>query len=948
MDPSDPVDLDMSVRATPRRRKSEINVMGLDLSSMSDDQSEWNSTGPRSERTPRRRKSNLAADSPRVVNLGSQSNIHRPLRIGDSQSRSWPSSMLPYIGITFLVGLGLVLAFVLLNTSAVSDVKPAKGGATHPSLADPVIHLAGSPGSIGIPLSGGSHNGGQSAIDDILSHHALLRQNVVHAHARHRRAVSNCANPAWLPDNLFDQPLSSDEVLTASRVVDMFAVTNAGRTDLGPAAILLEEATTVSFTFVGASSVLRNSFGYYLDDDTTVEDGDLVQLFPDLTPAPLGCLESGDTVTTPTLPAGKLGLYFTQGSVINGVADSVAASHLSAADDVDGAARHIVVLLEEGLADTVLWVGLSEGAGNLDFSAGVLRVTFGNNAALDPVGTAPLVRKPSSFAPRIVTSSETTMDIAWTAGSGNGAEITGFAVYVECESVPGGWALYTTIDDPDQRQVTIKGLQPDKEYRVGCTAINGKGEGQVDPSEPGTTLAGCNRLSNPSFEVAEASGLATGWQVLDHGYVTTRIERFAGSRSIYMANLAGQVLHHGANNGVVLAQSEATPVRISANSKASSVNTAAPSVAYAMFVDIQHTDGTLDSDLHLFTPGTHDWEEGVVLAGGKKPIQVVWISLVFRGVSGGVWFDDVSVCEDTQAVANVRCSSTGDPHFHTYDERSYEFQHVGHFHMTRIVEQGLSVQTRQIKAGAAVSTNSAAAIRFRTDGPVFGLYRGHNGDDPVFTVDGATVISIGAPGDESYFDSDSTSLSYHREGDIRTYLFKHADTGVNVEVVVHQSVWKVQYMDVHTIVPITHGLGTVDGLCGNLNMDKYDDIQAAGSTDIPLSDADTLDYSSMLVYADSWRCTSGEDILVLGDAVSSEEAELYTDNSFPPIQTPESTDINTIRTRVASEVCANKGVPPESLNQCIIDLLSTNDVGFATSAALRGTDFCRHLTGNAR
>lgn len=102
---------------------------------------------------------------------------------------------------------------------------------------------------------------------------------------------------------------------------------------------------------------------------------------------------------------------------------------------------------------------------------------------------------------------------------------------------------------------------------------------------------------------------------------------------------------YGASQTLQLNRTNTAPLIIAGWSKAESVS-GSPDSGYSLYVDIIFEDGSnLWGQTTRFSCGTHDWEKSEFMILPDKPIQSLTLHCLFRGHTGKVWFDDVSLRE---------------------------------------------------------------------------------------------------------------------------------------------------------------------------------------------------------------------------------------------------------------------------------------------------------------
>jgi hypothetical protein len=130
----------------------------------------------------------------------------------------------------------------------------------------------------------------------------------------------------------------------------------------------------------------------------------------------------------------------------------------------------------------------------------------------------------------------------------------------------------------------------------------------------------------------------------DRGPATTDQGTHSGERALRCENRQpGETA--GASQGVTLNQTEPRPLVASGWSKAENVS-GEPDSDYSLYLDLGYADGTyLYGQVAKFTCGTHDWEQQSVTIRPEKPVKSLTYYALFRGHTGTVWFDDVSLKE---------------------------------------------------------------------------------------------------------------------------------------------------------------------------------------------------------------------------------------------------------------------------------------------------------------
>lgn len=158
---------------------------------------------------------------------------------------------------------------------------------------------------------------------------------------------------------------------------------------------------------------------------------------------------------------------------------------------------------------------------------------------------------------------------------------------------------------------------------------------------------GSELISNGGFEVIGGKS-PSGWQAWRNGF-TVSGDAHGGTRSVACRNdmATGE---YGASQHFQLDRTQASPLVISGWSKAEKVS-GGPDSGYSLYVDITYVDGReLWGRTGSFRCGTHGWEQTQFIITPEKPIKSLTLYCLFRGHTGSVWFDDISMRETTASA----------------------------------------------------------------------------------------------------------------------------------------------------------------------------------------------------------------------------------------------------------------------------------------------------------
>lgn len=158
-----------------------------------------------------------------------------------------------------------------------------------------------------------------------------------------------------------------------------------------------------------------------------------------------------------------------------------------------------------------------------------------------------------------------------------------------------------------------------------------------------TEDGGVPLLQNGGFESTTAQGLEH-WFAWQQGFRVAPGEGRNHSQAVVCERREGEG-EFGASQTIVLNRTNIAPLIIQGWSKAENV-TGSPDNGYSLYLDIIYADDTpLWGQTVSFDCGTHDWEERRLVLLPDKPIKTVTLHCLFRGHTGKVWFDDVSLAE---------------------------------------------------------------------------------------------------------------------------------------------------------------------------------------------------------------------------------------------------------------------------------------------------------------
>ncbi len=156
---------------------------------------------------------------------------------------------------------------------------------------------------------------------------------------------------------------------------------------------------------------------------------------------------------------------------------------------------------------------------------------------------------------------------------------------------------------------------------------------------------GTNLLRNGDFE-QRTGGSFSHWSAAPNGYQAAPGEGRQGSTAL-RCTAPDSTGWRGAHQTLSLNRKTAAPLVVRGWSRAEGV-TGSPDSGYSLYADLIYDDGTpLWGQTANFATGTHDWQMREVVIQPEKPVRSLTLHCLFRGHTGTVWFDEVSVTEVT-------------------------------------------------------------------------------------------------------------------------------------------------------------------------------------------------------------------------------------------------------------------------------------------------------------
>jgi hypothetical protein len=253
----------------------------------------------------------------------------------------------------------------------------------------------------------------------------------------------------------------------------------------------------------------------------------------------------------------------------------------------------------------------------------------------------------------------------------------------------------------------------------------------------------------------------------------------------------------------------------------------------------------------------------------------------------------------------------GDPHLITFDQVGLEFQPQGDFDLALSSDLVWRVQTRHKHWNNNTTVSVNTAIATKINGQKAGFYLN---SDPALRL-GETGIPTSVPVGGLNFP-DGTKITQSSPGD---YLVSYP----NLErLKIHL---EATYINGY-LYPTTARAGQMRGLLGNFDGNLTNELIKRDGTQIPMPANSTIVYGE---YADSWR-------VLPCDSLFYDVPNLPCQPVRPGGKSASVSDAVAVITledlTKAQAVCQAANIKPKNLNQCILDVASTGDQSFATSA----------------
>jgi len=202
-------------------------------------------------------------------------------------------------------------------------------------------------------------------------------------------------------------------------------------------------------------------------------------------------------------------------------------------------------------------------------------------------------------------------------------------------------------------------------------------------------------------------------------------------------------------------------------------------------------------------------------------------------------------------AANCLCSSTGDPHYITFDSRKYDFYQPGVYHLVKSRDCSFNVQTLTFKYGSTVTVNGIIGIRYNADTVVLARQNTTTGTlwtgTPKVYANGNLITASTTVG--------GMALTKISEDEWKIYI---ADKNFTLRAQEAGS-WFHAYI---TLGDLTYQR-TVDGLCGNCDSKPDNDFKFPDCTNAIANTATSLTATDVVQWGLSWAAATTESFATL-------------------------------------------------------------------------------------
>jgi len=277
----------------------------------------------------------------------------------------------------------------------------------------------------------------------------------------------------------------------------------------------------------------------------------------------------------------------------------------------------------------------------------------------------------------------------------------------------------------------------------------------------------------------------------------------------------------------------------------------------------------------------------------------------------------------TLRIASSICTSTGDPHFDTFDDNYYSFQGTGDFYL--VSSANLTVQSRYqpCDSGSSVTCNWGVGVTTPTLTISLiwfpGLYLTINGNKA------STYNTVLLPGKAGNVVFDNNT--------------GYSDLSMNINIFAQQLQITVDIYDIYSNVAVGlfGGYGNkVRGMCGTFSNNPNDDFALPNGTIISTNPTD----DQINQFGELWR------VLEVDGAF---DYSLFSYNSMNNPSTPslsQASFTNPDLQAQAEAVCGGLGLSDKAYAACLFDVAATGSINAASVHGIYQQKKCYATTGN--
>jgi len=230
-------------------------------------------------------------------------------------------------------------------------------------------------------------------------------------------------------------------------------------------------------------------------------------------------------------------------------------------------------------------------------------------------------------------------------------------------------------------------------------------------------------------------------------------------------------------------------------------------------------------------------------------------------------------------AASCYCSSTGDPHYYTWDNRRYDLYQPGIYHLIKSRDCTFDVQTLTFKYGSSVAVNGIVSVRYLNNTVTLarapssttgGAWTGN----PTVRLNGAVIGSTSSAGGmtATYNNASSWDISI-------------SAVGLTVKTVVSGD-----WFHVYPALSDPGYQRKVDGLCGNCDGNPANDFKYPACQNAIADTTTKLTNNDVAQWALSWAVPTAQQLANVSLLASNLGTSTYSSCLASPI-TPQCSDL---------------------------------------------------------